>query len=57
MKVIKKELGKGKEKITIIPISDVHIGDKQTDLKSFKETIDRIKNEPKLLQEIRFLQT
>ena len=46
MKVIKRELGKSKEKITIIPISDVHIGDKQADLKSFKETIDRIKNEP-----------
>lgn len=46
MKVIKRELGKDIEKLTIIPISDVHIGDKQADLKAFKETIERIKNEP-----------
>lgn len=46
MKVIKKDI-KGKlDKLTIIPISDVHIGDKQADLKAFKDTIDRIKNEP-----------
>ncbi len=45
MKVIKRELGK-LDKLTIIPISDVHIGDKQANLKQFKETIERIKNEP-----------
>lgn len=46
MKVIRKTLPKEIEKLTIIPISDVHIGDKQADLKAFKDTIDRIKNEP-----------
>ena len=46
MQVIKKDI-KGKiDKLTIIPISDVHIGDKQANLKAFKETIERIKNEP-----------
>lgn len=46
MKVIKRDLGEKVEKITIIPISDVHIGDKTTNLKAFKEVIERIKNEP-----------
>lgn len=46
MKVIKRNLGEKIEKITIIPISDVHIGDKTTNLKAFKEVIERIKNEP-----------
>lgn len=46
MKVIKRDLDTNIEKLTIIPISDVHIGDKQADLKAFKETIERIKNEP-----------
>lgn len=46
MKVIKKDLSKDFEKITIIPISDVHIGDKQADLKAFRDTIERIKNGP-----------
>ena len=46
MKVIKKELGKDIEKLTIIPISDVHVGDKTADLKAFKAVIERIKNEP-----------
>lgn len=46
MKVIKRDLGKEIEKLTIIPISDVHIGDKQANLKAFKDTIERIKNEP-----------
>ena len=39
MKVIRKTLPKEIEKLTIIPISDVHIGDKQADLKAFKDTI------------------
>ena len=46
MKIIKKELDKSIDKITIIPISDVHIGDKTADLKAFKEVLERIKNEP-----------
>lgn len=46
MKIIKRELGKDIEKLTIIPISDVHIGDKQANLKAFKDTIERIKTEP-----------
>ena len=46
MKIIKRELNTNIDKITIIPISDVHIGDKTTNLKAFKEVIERIKNEP-----------
>lgn len=46
MKIIKKELSNDIKKLTIIPISDVHIGDKTADLKAFKEVIERIKNEP-----------
>ena len=45
MKVIKKELDSNIDKLTIIPISDVHIGDKTSDLKAFKEVLERIKNE------------
>lgn len=46
MKVIKKDI-KGKiDRLTIIPIADVHLGDKQADLKAFKDTIERIKNDP-----------
>lgn len=45
MKVIKRDLGDF-DKITIIPISDVHIGDKTSNLKAFKEILERIKNEP-----------
>ena len=32
--------------ITILPIADVHIGDKLCNLKLFKEALERIKNEP-----------
>lgn len=46
MKVIKRELGDNKKKITIIPISDVHIGDKNCNTKLFKEIVDRIQHEP-----------
>lgn len=50
MKIIRvnlnKENNKIMEDITIIPIADVHIGDKLANLKLFKETIERIKNEP-----------
>lgn len=45
MKVIKRDLG-NIDKLTIIPISDVHIGDKTANLKAFKEVLERIKNEP-----------
>ena len=46
MKVIKQDLSEEIDKLTIIPISDVHIGDKTADLKAFKETLDRIQKEP-----------
>ena len=46
MKIIKRDLDKSIDKLTIIPISDVHIGDKTADLKAFKEVLERIKNEP-----------
>ena len=46
MKVIKRDLPSNIDKLTIIPISDVHIGDKTANLKAFKEVIERIKNEP-----------
>lgn len=46
MKIIKKDLGENIDKITIIPISDVHIGDKNSNIKAFKETIERIKKDP-----------
>lgn len=46
MKIIKKDLSSEIKKLTIIPISDVHIGDKSADLKAFKEVLERIKNEP-----------
>ena len=46
MKVIKRRLGENIKKITIIPISDVHIGDKNSNTKAFKEAIERIKNDP-----------
>lgn len=46
MKIIKRDLDTNIDKLTIIPISDVHIGDKTANLKAFKEVIERIKNEP-----------
>ena len=46
MKIIKRDLDKGIEKLTILPISDVHIGDKTANIKAFKEVLERIKNEP-----------
>lgn len=46
MKVIKRDLPSDIDKLTIIPISDVHIGDKTANLKAFREVIERIKNEP-----------
>lgn len=46
MKIIKRVLGEDISNLTIIPISDVHIGDKTANIKAFKETLERIKNEP-----------
>lgn len=46
MKIIKRELDKSIKKLTIIPISDVHIGDKTANIKAFREVLERIKNEP-----------
>lgn len=50
MKVIKVNLNEEKGKIvkdiTILPIADVHIGDKLSNLKLFKEALERIKKEP-----------
>ena len=50
MKIIKvnlnNERGEIVEKVTIIPIADVHIGDKLSNLKLLKEALLRIKEEP-----------
>ena len=50
MKLIKinlnEETGRIVDKITIIPIADVHIGDKLSNLKLLKEALQRIKDEP-----------
>ena len=50
MKVIRVNLNNERneilDNITIIPIADVHIGDKLSNLKLFKEVLERIKNEP-----------
>lgn len=50
MKVIKVNLNEERHEIvddvTIIPISDVHIGDKLCNLKLLKQVLERIKNEP-----------
>ena len=50
MKLIKvnlnEETGRIVDKITIVPIADVHIGDKLSNLKLLKEALQRIKDEP-----------
>lgn len=46
MKIIKRDLPSNIDKLTIIPISDVHIGDKTANIKAFREVLERIKNEP-----------
>ena len=50
MKIIKINLNKEREEIVprvvIIPIADVHIGDKLSNLRLLKEVLTRIKNEP-----------
>lgn len=45
MKVIKRDLGENIDKLTIIPISDIHIGDKTCNIKAFEEVLERLKNE------------
>ena len=46
MKRIVVDLDKDIKEITIIPISDVHIGDKTMNMPLLKQTLERIKNEP-----------
>lgn len=46
MKRIIRDLGDDLKEITIIPISDVHIGDKTMNMELLKETLKRIKEEP-----------
>lgn len=46
MKIIKVDLDKEIKELTIIPLSDVHIGDKLSNLKLLKACLERIKNEP-----------
>lgn len=45
MKIINVNLGKDIKELHIIPISDVHLGDKLTNLKLLKECLQRIKEE------------
>lgn len=46
MKVINVNLGKDLKELRIIPISDVHIGDKLTNYKLLKEVLQAIKDTP-----------
>ena len=50
MDIIRVNLNEERKKIlneiTIVPIADVHIGDKLANLKLFKEVLQRIKDEP-----------
>ena len=50
MKIIKVNLNQEKQEsldeVTIIPIADVHIGDKLSNLKLLKQALERIKKEP-----------
>lgn len=45
MKIININLGKDLKELRIIPISDVHLGDKLTNLKLLRECLQRIKEE------------
>lgn len=45
MKIINVKLNKNIKQLHIIPISDVHIGDKQANLKLFKEVLKKIKED------------
>ena len=46
MKIININLGKDLKELRIIPISDVHIGDKLTNYKLLKEVLETIKDTP-----------
>ena len=46
LKIININLGKDLKELRIIPISDVHIGDKLSDLKLFKKVLETIRDEP-----------
>ena len=46
MKVINVNLGKELKELRIIPISDVHLGDKLTNYKLLKEVLQTIKDTP-----------
>lgn len=46
VKIINVNLGKDLKELRIIPISDVHIGDKLTNYKLFKQVIETIKDTP-----------
>ena len=45
MKIINVKLSEDIKELHIIPISDAHIGDKQANLKKFKEVLKRIEQE------------
>ena len=45
MKIVKRTLDSNIKELRIIPLSDVHIGDKLTNLKLLKECLQRIKEE------------
>lgn len=44
MKIINVNLGKDLKELRIIPISDVHIGDKLTNYKILKEVLETIRD-------------
>lgn len=46
MKIININLGKDLKELHIIPISDVHIGDKLSNLKLLKQALETIKKSP-----------
>ena len=46
MKIININLGKDLKELRIIPISDIHIGDKLTNYKLLKEVLETIKDTP-----------
>ena len=46
MKVIKRQITTHKDKIKILPLGDLHIGDRNLDKKLLKETIQRIQDDP-----------
>ena len=45
MKIINVKLSEDIKELHIIPISDIHIGDKQANLKLLRQVLDRIKED------------